>query len=675
MNFFRQLAVLLALSSALGACGWVLMTAHESARERAPLDLPPAYADAQIEFYGVGICGPDFVWCLDRSCSMGWGGWFATVKSELITTLQQLSPGSRFSIVSFASDVTSWSPDLQVATPTMISDGTTFLDSQSPGGNGCVISGLGAAINIAEQSTQAASIIVIGDSPQWTCSLSDTTTDLEALAQIVALNTQSIPIHCFHTGPDDLAVGFFELLSTEFGGVFVDLASSAPVPTSATVSGPFIRGDVNLDGTVDVSDIVGSLATLFQGSAADCVDAVDANDDGAIDVSDPVYTLQHLFSPTGTPPPAPYPACGFDSTCDALRCEGSSLACTNPTFFGGTTVLSAPESPTDAISADFDENGEPDLAVCGSGSVQIYLSGSGTLMPGQTVSTSGVNEHLETGDFNGDGFVDIVVIGNNPVIGGLGELHVLTGVGNGTFTSTTTVLSAGTRWIDVADVDTDGVLDVVTSSTNTESVMIRLGTGSGTFLPATAFSGLPEPTRLLFCNVNNDGAVDLVVLEAAGNDAHIFIGDGAGGFASPIVRSLSPLGVRGLAIDDVTGDGNSDLVTYFQGPGAMSVYAGGGTGGFSLIDQFPADPQTVDLVVADFDLDGDLDTTTVGEFSISLFENLGSGALVDQGSFDPLGATNLSFVRALDIDGDGDLDLVTALDSNSVQIMENSFVP
>jgi len=82
----------------------------------------------------------------------------------------------------------------------------------------------------------------------------------------------------------------------------------------------FTRGDVNDDGSTDISDAVNVLSYLFHaGPAPQCMDAADANDDGFVDVSDPTTILISLFRASG-PLPGPGPAAGIDPTPDALGC-------------------------------------------------------------------------------------------------------------------------------------------------------------------------------------------------------------------------------------------------------------------------------------------------------------------------------------------------------------------
>ncbi len=80
----------------------------------------------------------------------------------------------------------------------------------------------------------------------------------------------------------------------------------------------FVRGRLNADEEIDVSDVVHLLGFLFLGGGApSCVDAADINDDGALDISDPIRFLGFLFL-GAAPPPIPFLAPGLDPTPDGL---------------------------------------------------------------------------------------------------------------------------------------------------------------------------------------------------------------------------------------------------------------------------------------------------------------------------------------------------------------------
>lgn len=86
---------------------------------------------------------------------------------------------------------------------------------------------------------------------------------------------------------------------------------------------PFLRGDANHDGGLDISDPLNTLFGMFAGSGnaftIDCPDRHDADDDGAVTINDPLMTLRHLFLGDG-PLAAPSGSVGQDPTFDFFVC-------------------------------------------------------------------------------------------------------------------------------------------------------------------------------------------------------------------------------------------------------------------------------------------------------------------------------------------------------------------
>jgi hypothetical protein len=64
-------------------------------------------------------------------------------------------------------------------------------------------------------------------------------------------------------------------------------------------------GDVNQDRSLDMTDAMAILLSLFQGQPVTCGNAGDVNADLAVNISDPIYLLDYLFS--GGPAPAAEP--------------------------------------------------------------------------------------------------------------------------------------------------------------------------------------------------------------------------------------------------------------------------------------------------------------------------------------------------------------------------------
>ena len=125
-----------------------------------------------------------------------------------------------------------------------------------------------------------------------------------------------------HFGPQapDVSLGRFP----DGAPGFRRLACPSPAePNRETCDAPgpaFTRGDVDGDGSINISDAVRALLGLFAGRGLPCEHAADVDDDGSVNLTDAVTILRFLFR-SGAPPPAPFPDCGRDSTPDGLGCS------------------------------------------------------------------------------------------------------------------------------------------------------------------------------------------------------------------------------------------------------------------------------------------------------------------------------------------------------------------
>ena len=129
--------------------------------------------------------------------------------------------------------------------------------------------------------------------------------------------------------------------------LFLCLCASWPTVQGQTI--PFVRGDANGSGDVDISDGIFTLSYVFFGARGPtCAAAADSNADGRLDVSDMIYSLSFVLL-GGPRPPAPYPECGlplFEGRLDCVRYDACdpdfavSLAWDAPTEFEDGSVLS-----------------------------------------------------------------------------------------------------------------------------------------------------------------------------------------------------------------------------------------------------------------------------------------------------------------------------------------------
>src|SRR5262249_36429798 len=120
------------------------------------------------------------------------------------------------------------------------------------------------------------------------------------------------------------------------------------------------------------------------------------------------------------------------------------------------------------------------------------------------------------------------------------------------------------------------------------------------------------PVALVVADFDSDGFSDLVSTSASQNLLEIEFGDGTGGFPffEQLSASVAPAAVLAL---DLNGDGHPDLVSANRDSGDLSVYLGLGDGsGFFLPADQGSAPRRATRQVGDFTNDGTLDTAVLG---------------------------------------------------------------
>ncbi len=276
------------------------------------------------------------------------------------------------------------------------------------------------------------------------------------------------------------------------------------------------------------------------------------------------------------------------------------------------------------------------------------------------------------GDLDGDGDLDAVFA--NPMSN---AAAVWLNDGRGIFVDTGQQLTEYGHGVGLADFDGDGDLDtfiVCHQSALPSKVYLNDGTGvfsdSGQEFGDARFSA----ADLNLLDINGDGHTDAQVLyySSSGVPDKVYLNDGAGNFTD-----------SGLALDedfiawgDLDGDGDMDYFGKHWGQGYV-VMLNNGNG------QFSADWQTEDslatvgeVVLADFDADGDLDALIANGFRDTgsqpsrLLWNDGRGQFSESGVILP--ETMGAGFAVGDLDLDGDLDVfVTNMDrQNQIWLYE-----
>jgi hypothetical protein len=343
------------------------------------------------------------------------------------------------------------------------------------------------------------------------------------------------------------------------------------------------------------------------------------------------------------------------------------------------------------VTGDFDGDGDDDVVFANTGQNTFYRNrGDGTFedvtathMPVDTASS----RHVSAGDVDGDGDLDLV-IGNHYATN-----RLLLNDGSGVFSDGTPAAMAAhqepTSTAILGDLDGDGDLDIAIGNRGTSNYYsapydgqnrVYRNDGTGQFTEATA-SALPSAQTitesLIACDVDGDGDLDLIELggedEVFGpygswtvsSDTKVLRNDGTGVFVSAVgAIPTTPAGTAHPFDQDLDGDLDLMVIDCSDQP---RFYRNNGAGAFVdvTVGTMPyagGVACATCVVTPDLDGDGDPDVLIGNRFGVEM-------ALVNQGdgtfwwwSGEITGSLSTAARRmvAVDVDGDGDRDLVMA---------------
>lgn len=277
-------------------------------------------------------------------------------------------------------------------------------------------------------------------------------------------------------------------------------------------------------------------------------------------------------------------------------------------------------------------------------------------------------------DLNNDGIPDLIVPDQNDSV-----ISILLGNGDGTFSSATTVSTgSGPTAVVVGDFNADGKVDLAVGNEYDSDIAILLGNGDGTFQAQTSLSASGNVSfSLVAGDFNHDGKLDLA--SANGGSMYVYLGNGDGTFQSSVQYSMTGGSGGAVVAGDFNGDGYLDIATMTEGsPGYLNVFLNkaDGTGAFNSEVSYAGGNSSNNnivngklLAMTDLNGDGNLDLAMVNrqDWSVSIFLGKGDGTFTSGSVLNTSsngGGYQPINIAAGDVNGDGNQDLVVANRSN-----------
>jgi hypothetical protein len=277
-----------------------------------------------------------------------------------------------------------------------------------------------------------------------------------------------------------------------------------------------------------------------------------------------------------------------------------------------TQVLAIPGGPRAARLVDLDDDGWNDLVVVvrNHDRVLTYRNVNGTFEPQFESPVGKSPRDLAVADFNGDGEPDVAVINRRssdvsvlesfPQSAGFESLDLIY------------LVDGDIGGLAVGALSEDGRDDVVQLHRATGEISVRLALEGGRLTPPTFFSMGSVPVDLRLVDVNADGHLDAITANLGrrgltSGAVAIRLGDGDGGFGELVEFEPEDSGrLFGLEVGDFSGDGVLDIAVGYLDC-RISFFRGNGDGTFEATNSWFYIYEPRAMCSADLDNDGDID--------------------------------------------------------------------
>jgi YD repeat-containing protein len=274
--------------------------------------------------------------------------------------------------------------------------------------------------------------------------------------------------------------------------------------------------------------------------------------------------------------------------------------------YGEFAAFSAASFGIDTVSA-FAASSAPNNATYKV--ITLLNQGNGTFAPKTEYVVAQSADSVLAVDVNNDLKTDLITLSSNQ-----NSVSVLLNQGNGIF-ATDTTYNSGTISAQVlyADLNRDGYIDLVTAGNYENQYSVLLNNGDGTFAAAQDHTISGTVSKIFLEDINNDGISDLLIEDAANDNILVSLNQGNGTFRSPTTQAVD--GTPGtILFGDVNSDQQLDLVVSssiyspnsFNPDTKLTVFLNDGVNGFISPIQYNI-PTFNSVQLQDFNGDGKLD--------------------------------------------------------------------
>ena len=348
--------------------------------------------------------------------------------------------------------------------------------------------------------------------------------------------------------------------------------------------------------------------------------------------------------------------------------SAANASCPTPVLTEAA-IVNANNNPIDIAAADFNHDGNIDIATPSSGLSNVLVqfgNGDGTFLSGTSYASSGSDViGVAAGDLNGDGWADLVLANYNS-----NTISVLLNQQNGTFAAATTRnANANPNKVIIADMDGDTKNDVLVMGIST--IEIEYGNNDGTFRTTpTILNG--GPYGFAVADFNDDGKRDITSatphVDAAKID--VFINNGDLTYTKTTYDSIGENADK-MTTGDFNDDGKPDIAEA-NSSDKMVVLINNGNGTFAAAVPYATSGDPDAVVAADVNEDGILDLAVAGRNSGSFAVLIGnSNGTFQAAVYQPMsgGFFHVPAIISADLNNDARPDL--ALVESSL----NKFLP